>query len=40
MNPKICPQCGRAMERNMDGDRFECICGNEEQIYYGREGDY
>ncbi|KKM95147.1 hypothetical protein LCGC14_1191110 [marine sediment metagenome] len=39
MNPKICSQCGRVMERGDESDIFECVCGNEEQIYYGREED-
>lgn len=41
MNPKICPNCGRAMTKNSDDDKWECSsCGNEEQIYYGPVDDY
>ncbi|MEK6880689.1 MAG: hypothetical protein AABY22_13815 [Nanoarchaeota archaeon] len=40
-NPKICKNCGRVMEKDDDTEKFVCLCGNEEQIWYGRKGvDY
>jgi len=40
MNPKVCKNCGRVMEKDLDTDRWACVCGNEENIYYRREDDY
>lgn len=35
-NPRICPACGRAMEKDDEGNMWVCVCGNEEKIWYGR----
>lgn len=39
-NPKICPNCGRVMERNDEGTAWVCTCGFEQSIYHGRDEEW